>query len=144
MAYKNLVIKPPKYPNADGIKEAQFYRGFSTVNDTTSVNLYDNDLVKQDILNQFSTKKGERLMNPEFGTIIWDLIFDPLTEILKEQIKDDVSAILTSDPRIAPMDVIIDEKDYGLLIEVTVLYVFTDQTENMKLTFDREIGLSVV
>jgi hypothetical protein len=95
MAYKNLVITPPKYANQDTAKSSQFYRGFSTQDTTTrSVTLYDTELIKQDLINQLSTVKGERLMNPEFGTIIWNLIYDPLTDSLKQQIQEDIDQIL--------------------------------------------------
>lgn len=141
MAYKNIVIKPPKIPNADSVKRSQFYKGFSTVYDVKNTKVYDKELVKQDLINIFNTKRGERVMNPEFGTIIWDSIFDPLTDELKEEIKLDIERILTSDPRLSPMAVNIVEKDYGLLLEITLMHVETDQTEIMALAFDRSIGL---
>lgn len=143
MPYKNLVITPTKYTNQDTVKESQFYRGFSTVNNTDSVNLFDQELIKQDLINHFNTRKGERLMNPDFGTIIWNLIYDPLTEDLKQDIKADVRAILLSDSRIQPIDVQIVEQDAGLLLEVTLVYANNNQTDNMKLSFDKEIGLVV-
>ena len=141
MSYKNLVITPPKPSNLDSVKESQFYRGFSTLVDDSSVTLYDNALVKQDLINQFNTKKGERVMNPEFGTIIWNLLFDPLTDSLKQEIQDDVNRILALDPRISPLSATLVEKEYGILIDVEAYYVNTDQTENIKLAFDKELGL---
>jgi len=52
------------------------YKGFSTVS-TNSVkgSLYDLALIKQDLINQFYIRKGEKLENPDFGTIIWDMLF---------------------------------------------------------------------
>ena len=52
------------------------YRGFSTISaDSESYTLYDLALIKQDILNHFHIRQGERLQNPEFGTIIWVFLF---------------------------------------------------------------------
>jgi phage baseplate assembly protein W len=141
MAYKNIVITPPKVPNQDTAKESQFYRGFSTIGNLENVKVYDAVLVKQDLINHFNTKKGERLMNPEFGTIIWDLLYDPLTETLKQDIESDVRNILNSDPRIKPIAVSIDEKDFGILIEVTMTYSANDETDTMRFAFDKDIGL---
>lgn len=143
MPYKNIVIKPAKIANADSVKKSQFYRGFSTVFNVKNTKVYDKELVKQDLINIFNTKRGERVMNPEFGTIIWDCIFDQLTDSLKEEIKEDIERILTSDPRLSPMSVNIIEKDYGLLLEITVMHVETNQTDFMTLSFDRSIGLVV-
>ena len=143
MPYKNLVITPTKYANQDTVKESQFYRGFSTVNNTDSVNLFDQELIKQDLINHFNTRKGERLMNPDFGTIIWNLIYDPLTDDLKQEVQDDIRSILLSDPRIQPIDVQVVEQDYGILLEVTLIYANSDQTNTLNLAFNKEIGLVV-
>ncbi len=57
------------------------YNGFSTLNGSKKFKLTDFELVKQDLQNHFGIRKGEKLMNPEFGTIIWDLLFEPLNEL---------------------------------------------------------------
>jgi phage baseplate assembly protein W len=138
MAYKNLVITPPKYTNQDTNKNSQFYRGFSTVDATSSsVTLFDRELIKQDLLNNFNIRKGESLMNPNFGTIIWDVIYEPLTYELKDSLKEDITAILKNDPRVNILTVNVVEQDFGILLEITLTYVDTDQTENISLKFDK-------
>jgi len=53
---------------------ATIFKGFSTVNKVKApYTLTDMALVKQDLLNEFNTRKGERVMRPNFGSIIWDL-----------------------------------------------------------------------
>jgi phage baseplate assembly protein W len=141
MPYKNLVITPPTNLSLDTKKESQFYKGFSTVYSSSNSKVYDDELVKQDLLNHFNTRKGERLMNPNFGTIIWDVLYDPLTDGLKEEIEADIRTILTSEPRITPISVEVTEQDFGILLEVTVTYNRTNQTENMRISFDRSVGI---
>jgi phage baseplate assembly protein W len=76
------------------------YRGYSTVNrDFGSYRLSDNDLIVQDLLNHLQIKKGEKLMNANFGCIIWDRLFDPLTHALKQEIKANIDNIISYDPR---------------------------------------------
>lgn len=143
MAYKNITVTPSQYSLQHTAKQSQFYVGFSTAGpDSSTVTLYDFDLIKQDILNQFHTRKGERVMNPTFGTIIWDVLFDPFTAIVKQAIADDVTRICNSDPRVVPIQINITEQEYGMQLEVTLKYTNVDQTENMKLTFDKKNGLS--
>jgi phage baseplate assembly protein W len=143
MAYKNIVITPPNLRNVTSQQVSQFYRGFSTVdNQSTSVKLFDQELIKQDILNQFNTRKGERLMNPEFGSIIWDLIYEPLTPSVKQQISTDIDRILASDPRVIPTAVNIVEQDYGFLLELTLTYKNLDVSDSMILSFDKRVGLA--
>lgn len=143
MAYKNIVITPPNLNNVTTTQNSQFYRGFSTVDDTTTnVKLYDHELIKQDILNQFNTRKGERVMNPAFGSVIWDLIYEPLTPNVKQQISADIDRILNSDPRVIPTLVNIVEQDYGFLLEITLSYKGTDVSDSMILSFDKRVGLA--
>jgi phage baseplate assembly protein W len=143
MAYKNIVITPPNVKNVTTTKTSQFYKGFSTVDDTTNnVKLYDYELIKQDILNQFNIRKGERIMNPNFGSIIWDLIYEPLTPNVKQQISSDIDRILATDPRVIPTQVNIVEQDYGFLLEITLSYRGTDVSDSMILSFDKRVGLA--
>lgn len=144
MSYKNIEITQAQYSKQHTNKQSQFYVGYSTVDPSaTSTKLYDFDLIKQDILNQFNTRKGERVMLPEFGTVIWNVIFEPFTDEIKQVIKDDVTRICNSDPRAIPIQININEQEYGMLLEVTLQYAGTDQTANMRLDFDKNIGLSV-
>lgn len=143
MAYKNIVITPSKVENVTTRKASQFYRGFSTVDETsTNIKLYDQELIKQDILNQFNTRKGERVMNPDFGSIIWDLIYEPLTPSVKQQIAEDIDRILASEPRVIPTLVNIVEQDYGFLLELTLSYKNLDVSDSMILSFDKRVGLA--
>jgi phage baseplate assembly protein W len=48
--------------------------------------MYDFALIKQDLINRLSVRKGERVENPEFGTIIYDVLFEPLTEAVKQAV----------------------------------------------------------
>jgi phage baseplate assembly protein W len=142
MPYKNIEISPVQFSPAFTNQESHFYKGYSTVtlskNRTTE--LYDLELIKQDILNTFNTKQGERVMQPNFGTIIWSLIFEPFTESIKQAIADDITRICNSDPRVIPIQIDLDEQEYGILLEVTLQLVNSDQTLTMSLNFDRDIG----
>lgn len=143
MAYKSLTLKPVKYSESHTVKQSQFYKGFSTVDNSLSdTRLYDFDLIKQDMLNQFNIRKGELVMNPKFGTIIWDVIYDPFTSDVKEKITNDVTQIASSDPRATVEQVNITEQEYGLMLELTLVYVGTDQTDQLKLSFDKKLGIA--
>jgi phage baseplate assembly protein W len=143
MAYKNIVITPPNLQNVTTKKTSQFYKGFSTLDEnSTSVKLFDHDVIKQDLINQFNTRKGERVMNPNFGSVIWDLIYEPLTPAVKQQISSDIDRILASEPRVVPTLVNIVEQDYGFLLELTLTYKGLDVSDSMILQFDKNVGLS--
>jgi phage baseplate assembly protein W len=121
----------------------QMYRGFSTVNTTTqNFTLYDFELIKQDLLNHFYIRQGERLMNPTFGTIIWDLLFEPLTPQVKELILQNVNQIVNYDPRVQASEVIITGYDTGIQIQCTLTYKPYNLSEKLQLNFDQANGLT--
>lgn len=118
------------------------YRSISTVNpENDSFNLYDLAVIKQDIINHFHIRQGEKLENPEFGTIIWDVLFDPLTESLKSAITENVESILKYDPRVSIDNIIVDEYESGIQIECVLVYLDYSIAETMRLQFDQENGL---
>jgi phage baseplate assembly protein W len=64
------------------------YRGISTIQRAKKFSLTDFDLVKQDLINHFHIRKGQKLMDPNFGTIIWDMLYEPYTERSLHMIQD--------------------------------------------------------
>lgn len=113
------------------------YKGFSTVDQKKNFKLFDSSLVKRDLINHFYIRKGEKLENPNFGTIIWDVLFEPMTEQLKELIAKDVEEIVNSDPRIAVNALTVDATDQGISIQIEVTYLPFNVTDNMSLSFDK-------
>ena len=112
------------------------FKGFSSKADKKNFKLYDFEVAKQDLINRLSVRKGERVENPEFGTIIYDTLFEPFTDTLKEAILDDVTANLNADPRISTTDIIVTEADHGIAIQATIRYVPLDITEKLQFSFD--------
>src|SRR6056300_1444320 len=99
------------------------YKGFSSKEANNGFKLYDLDLVKQDIINHFYIRKGEKLENPSFGTIIWDMIFEQFTSEVKNMIAKDVETIINYDPRVVVQNVSVDSTEQGMRIEAEVVYV---------------------
>ena len=118
------------------------YKGISTANpNNTSFTLHNNALIKQDIINHFHITQGEKLENPEFGTIIWDAIHEPLTDDLKEAIGKNVTDIVNYDPRVQVNDVVVTAYESGLQVECDLTYLPYNITESMRMKFDEEAGL---
>lgn len=144
MPYKNLELNISSYNNNHTDSLSQYYKGFSTVDPLNRGNkLYDFDIIKQDILNHFNTRRGQRVMNPTFGTIIWDVLMEPLTEQIRELLTQDINTICNFDPRVYPTQIEINEYEQGYLIELTLVMKNTNQSTNMRLAFDQNIGLRV-
>jgi phage baseplate assembly protein W len=123
------------------------FKGYSTVDRTWgNFKLYDINLAKRDLLNEFYTRKGERVMSPEFGSIVWDLLFDPLTDETIDTIRTDCLRIVTKDPRLDLLDIDIVDNEHTIIVTIILRYVPTaTETElvavfNRNLTAEREIG----
>lgn len=114
------------------------YNGFSTVNRNKHFRITDFELVKQDLINNFNIRKGEKLMNPDYGTVIWDTIFEPLDDTTRNIIMQDVKRIISQDPRVGAQNVIITQYDRGIQIEIDLIYISTNQRSLLNLQFDKE------
>ena len=138
--YDKAVIKgPSSRANVPGSKT---YKGFSTVSAASkSFSLYDLELIKQDIINHFYIRQGERLENPTFGTIIWDILFEPLTDELSRLVIKNVEDIINYDPRVTAEQVIVTTYETGIQIECRLTYMPYNIQESLQLRFDQANGL---
>jgi phage baseplate assembly protein W len=138
--YKNLKVESLRVQSAP--LTAGTYRGISTVNpNTKEFKLFDLGLIKQDIINHFHIRLGEKLENPSFGTIIWDVLYEPLTDSLKDAIIKNVTDIVNYDPRVNVTRVIVDSFEYGIQIECELVYIDYSISEQLRFQFDREAGI---
>ena len=138
--YDKVVLKGQV--NNANVPGSKTYKGFSTVSgDSKSYSLYDLALIKQDIINHFHIRQGERLENPTFGTIIWDVIFEPLTEEIKQIITKNVEDIINDDPRVVANAITVTAYETGLQIDCTLTYQPYNIQEAIKFQFDQANGL---
>ncbi len=117
------------------------FRGFSSRADKRNFKLYDFEVAKQDLINRLSIRKGERVENPDFGTIIYDCLFEPFSETLKDAIIDDITENLNADPRINAGEILVSEADNGIAIQATITYIPLDITEKLRFSFEENAAL---
>jgi len=119
----------------------QTFRGFSSRADKSNYKLYDFELIKQDLINRLSVRKGERVENPDFGTIIYDVLFEPLTEATKQAVADDIAQNLNADPRLSTREILVSESEHGISVQATITYVPYNITEKLTFSFDENAAL---
>lgn len=112
------------------------YKGFSTVDRYKKFRLTDLDSVKRDLLNHFSIRKGEKLMQPEFGSIIWNMLYEPLTPEVQAILSADVKRIIEYDPRLRIDDVLVNELESGIQIQIDLTFLPGDYTDRLVINFD--------
>jgi phage baseplate assembly protein W len=115
------------------------YKGFNTVGTSKpSFNLRDIELVKRDLLNHFFTRKGERVMLPAFGSAIQDYIFEPMTSQLMSQLREDVTTVINSEPRVELIDMHVSELEHLVRIEIQLLFKPGDVADVLYLEFTED------
>jgi phage baseplate assembly protein W len=117
---------------------ANKYRGFSTIDQVKKFRLTDLELVKRDLLNHFAIRKGEKLMQPNFGSIIWNMLYEPLTPDVQAIITADIKRIVDYDPRLNVDGVLVNELDSGLQIQIDLTYLPGNYSDRMILQFDSQ------
>jgi phage baseplate assembly protein W len=117
---------------------ATLFKGFSTIDKKRApFTLTDTDLIKRDLLNHFYTKKGERIMRPNFGCIIWDMLMEQDSPALQEEIREDIERIVELDPRVTLENTILYINDQTIRAEVVLKYYNLDQADTLYLEFNK-------
>lgn len=114
------------------------YRGFSTINQIKKFRLNDIELIKRDLLNHFAIRKGEKLMNPNFGSIIWSVIFEPLTADVKALVVEDIRRVIGYDPRVRIDGVLVNQLDIGLQVQIDLTFLPDNLSDRLQIQFDRD------
>jgi len=102
------------------------YKGFSSFEyeKTGSFAINDIELVKLDLLNHIFTRKGERVMMPDFGTLVPDMLFEPLDEDTLDVLYDELESVFYYDPRVTlvTLEVTPDYDQNAVTINSTLRY----------------------
>lgn len=131
---------PPVDPHA--VSTDFVGRGFAWpfgVDHTGSLRMTNGSDLADSITVVLMTAPGERLMRPQFGCRIWDLLFEPVTAnlvgLLREAVRD---ALAQWEPRIEVEDVrpVPDDDDPGLVrIEIDYRVRATNDRRNLVYPF---------
>lgn len=118
------------------------YKGFSSEQfiKTKSFEQNDVEIVKTDLLNHIFTKRGERVMLPNFGTAIPELVFEPLDNGTLEILEDELRTVFNYDPRVELLELDIQpDFDSGTVIAAArVFYIELDLTDDFTLNIEFE------
>lgn len=117
--------------------------GYTTIGQQNSSKiLRDLELAKQDLINHFNIRKGEKWTNPNFGSDLPYLVFQPLDEITVEQIKDDVRTVVSYDPRFALISELIDvrEDESYVTVVMQLNYLPSTTATELAVKFDKEFA----
>lgn len=109
------------------------YKGYSSFEfqATKNFRLNDIEIVKLDLLNHIFTRRGERVMLPNFGTLIPDIVFEPLDNDTIDIVESELETVFDYDPRIEliSLDIRPDFDGSLLVVEALLRYIELNTTE---------------
>lgn len=118
------------------------YKGFSSFEfqKSKSFRVEDVEAVKLDLLNHIFTRRGSRIKMPTFGTSIPDLVFEPLDNILIQQLEDELQEVFDYDPRVEVISLdITPYEDLNLVIATANLrYIELNIVDQMNINIQFE------
>jgi hypothetical protein len=115
------------------------FKGYSSLaGEFSEPALFDKELARRDLLNHFYTRKGERLMAPLYGSVIWDILFEPMTETNQEIIFADAQRIVGQDPRwkLKEAQLRSDTNGQAIYLDMLLTYVPTTSEETLTVAFE--------
>jgi phage baseplate assembly protein W len=115
---------------------AQTFIGFNTINQFKKFTLTDFPLIKQDLLNAFNIRQGELPGRPDYGTLLWNFLFESQVEELQNNIVDEIQRVAGGDPRVFISDIQIFPQDNGILIQLELTVTPSTDASRLAIFFD--------
>ena len=114
------------------------FRGFSTIGRYKKYTLTDYELVRRDLLNSLTIREGELPGRPEFGTRLWNFIFEANNEDTVRAITNEIERVVTYDPRIELNDLVVTQEAHGVILDLVVTIRPNRDPEALFIKFDEE------
>lgn len=111
--------------------------GFSTIDKNKKFTLVDFELIKRDLLNAFNIRQGQLPGRPDYGTKIWDFVFENLTQPVEAAMIEEIQRVTGGDPRIYLQSVNLYPQDNGILLDIEITVVPSNTSETLSIFFDQ-------
>lgn len=106
--------------------------------------LTDQPLVIRDFLNALNIRKGEKTGRPQYGTTLWDFVFEPNTLDTQQQLENEIRRVASQDPRIILNSVNAYPQDNGILLEVELAISPFNQAQLLNVFFNSNTNTAYV
>jgi len=112
--------------------------GFNTQDQYKKFTLLDEDLVKRDLLNGLNIRQGQLPGRPQFGTTLWDNLFENQSPALVTAIENEIQRVAGYDPRIQVSDTQVFPQENGILIQVQLAIVPNTTAQQLSIFFNQQ------
>lgn len=111
--------------------------GFNTQNQYKKFTLVDFELIKRDLLNAFNIRQGQLPGRPEYGTVLWNYLFENQVDAVQQGIINEVQRVAGGDPRIFISNINVYPQENGMLIELEIQTVGGVNAEILNVFFNQ-------
>ena len=112
--------------------------GFNTQDQFKKFTLLDADLVKRDLLNGLNIRQGQLPGRPQYGTALWDNLFENQTNETTQSIEREIQRVAGYDPRIQISNIEVFPQENGILIQVELAIVPSTDAQRLSIFFDQQ------
>lgn len=102
--------------------------------------LTDSQLVIQDLINAFNIRKGTKVGQPNYGTTLWDFIFEPNTGDVQLQLENEIRRIAAQDPRLVLNTISLYPSENGILVELEMAVAPFNQAQLVSVFLNQQTG----
>lgn len=112
--------------------------GFNTQNQYKKFTLLDGELIKRDLLNAFNIRPGELPGRPQYGTALWDNLFENQSADTYSAIEAEIQRVAGGDPRLQISNIQLFPQENGVLIQVEITIVPSTTAQQLSIFFDQQ------
>lgn len=98
--------------------------------------LVDEQLVIRDFINALNIRLGEKVGQPDYGTTLWDFVFEPNTSDVQFALENEIRRVGSLDPRLILDYIKAFPQDQGILMEVQLAIAPFNQALLLNVFFD--------
>ena len=96
------------------------------------------ELVVQDLVNALNIRKGEKVGQPNYGTTLWDFVFEPNTRDVTQQLENELQRVVSQDPRLNVNRIQAYPREGGILVELELAVNPFNNAGDLNLFFDNQ------
>jgi phage baseplate assembly protein W len=110
--------------------------GYNTQGQYKKFTLTDGELIKRDLLNAFNIKPGQLPGRPQYGTSIWDNLFENQSEETERALTAEIQRVAGGDPRLQIVSIDIFPQQNGILLQVALVILPSTDAQRLSIFFD--------
>lgn len=115
-----------------------------SINTGRKFRLVDTPLVIQDFVNALNIRQGEKVGNPQYGTRLWDFVFEPNTPDVQFQLQTEIQRVASLDPRLQIEYLRAYPQENGILLEMQVAVTPFNSASLLSVFFDSSTNSAVI